>query len=104
MKKEIFVIYIVYFRSKILIYLACKASIALLLAEKISVPKKYIDFLDVFFKKLMIVFFDYLNINKHVIDLKPNKQPLYKPIYSLSLVKLKTLKTYIKVNLANKVI
>ena len=40
-------------------------------------------------------------INKHAIELEENKQPLFRPIYSLDLVELETLKTYIKTNLAN---
>lgn len=35
-------------------------------------------------------------INKYVIELEKDKQPLYRPIYSLGLVELETLKTYIE--------
>lgn len=38
-------------------------------------------------------------INKHVIELINNQQPLYRPIYALNLVKLEKLKTYIKTHL-----
>ena len=47
---------------------------------------------------------EYTKINKHAIKLKDNKQPFYGSIYSLGLVKLKTLNTYIKTNLANNFI
>ena len=40
-------------------------------------------------------------INEYTIKLEKGKQPLFDPIYSLGLVKLETLKTYIKINLAN---
>ena len=40
-------------------------------------------------------------INKHAIKLEKDKQPLFRPIYSLELVELEILKTYIKTNLAN---
>ena len=40
-------------------------------------------------------------INKHAIELEKSKQLLFKPIYSLGSIELKTLKTYIKINLAN---
>lgn len=73
----------------------------LLLAKKISIPQKYTDFLDVFFKKFAIILPNYLDINKHVINLELRKQLLYKPIYCLDLIELKTFKTYIKTNLAN---
>ena len=74
---------------------------ALLLAEKVSVFKKYANFLDVFFKELAAVLLEYLDINEHAIKLEPKKQLSYKSIYSLSQVELKTLKTYIEINLAN---
>ena len=40
-------------------------------------------------------------MNKHVIKLEEGKQPSFRPINSLGLVELKTLKIYIKINLAN---
>ena len=38
-------------------------------------------------------------LNEHAIDLEDSKQPPYRPIYSLGLVKLETLKTYIETHL-----
>lgn len=35
-------------------------------------------------------------INEHAIKLVKNKQPLYNFIYTINLIKLETLKTYIK--------
>ena len=40
-------------------------------------------------------------MNKHAIKLEEDKQPPFGPIYSLKPIKLKTLKIYIKTNLAN---
>ena len=40
-------------------------------------------------------------MNEHTIELEENKQPLFGPIYSLELVELEILKTYIETNLAN---
>ena len=40
-------------------------------------------------------------INDQLIDLIDSKQTLYNPIYSLELVELKILKTYVEINLAN---
>lgn len=42
-----------------------------------------------------------MEINNYTIKLINGKQPSYKPVYSLELVKLKILKIYIKTNLAN---
>lgn len=72
-EKEVFVVHITYLKSKMLIYLACKAQITLLLAKKVSVFKEYADFLDIFSKKSIIMLSDYFNINKHTIDLKTGK-------------------------------
>ena len=43
-------------------------------------------------------------INEHAIKLEKDKKPLLGFIYNLRLVKLETLKTYIKTNLANSFI
>ena len=43
-------------------------------------------------------------MNEYVIKLKKDKQLLFSPIYSLRLVELETLKTYIKINLASNFI
>lgn len=76
----------------------------LLLTKKVSILEKYIDFSDIFFKKSAAVLFSYLEINKHIIDLEPDKQPYYRLIYSLGLVKLKIFNIYIKANLINNFI
>lgn len=77
---------------------------ALFLAKKFSIFKKYANFSDVFSKKSAVVLLNYLNINKHIINLKSDKQPSFWLIYSLGIMKLKTLKTYIKSNLFNSLI
>ena len=43
-------------------------------------------------------------MNEHAIKLEEGKQPPFGPIYSLGPIKLETLKTYIKTNLANSFI
>ena len=45
-----------------------------------------------------------IGINEHTIKLKEGKQPPFESIYNLGPVKLETLKTYIKTNLANNFI
>ena len=90
--------------SKMTIHLAYKAQIALLIIEKFTVLAEYHDFTNVFTKKFAKMLLEWAGINKHAIKLENSKQPLYGPIYSLSLVELKTLKIYIKINLANGLI
>lgn len=74
------------------------------MAEKFNIPAEYLHFADVFLKKLAAKLFERFDINKHWIIPKLGKQAPYDPIDSLKLVQLKTLKTYIKTNLANSFI
>ena len=62
---------------------------------------EYFDYNNVFLAENIIKLLENIRINKHAIKLKKGKQPLFGPIYSLRLVKLETLKIYIKTNLAN---
>lgn len=55
------------------IYLAWEAQIGLLLTKEINISKKYIDFLDIFSKKSVTIILKYLDINKHIINLKTDK-------------------------------
>lgn len=48
-----------------------------------------------------MVLLEYTEITIHVIDLEKYNQLPYGPIYNLKLIKLETLKTYIKTSLAN---
>lgn len=71
------------------------------MVRKVTILVKYLDFTDLFSKKLVAELSVRSEINKHAIDLKSDKQPSYKMIYKLRLVEFKTLKMYIKTNLAN---
>ena len=62
---------------------------------------KYSNYNDVFLAKNAAEILEHTRINNHVIKLKKNKQAHFRPIYSLVLVELEILKTYIKTNLAN---
>lgn len=64
-----------------------------------KIPAKYFDYAVVFFFDLAIKLSENIKINKHAIKLINGKQPFYRPIYTLSLMELKTLKTYIKTHL-----
>ena len=87
--------------SKVTIYPARKAQLALILAEKDTVPTKYSDFTDVFSEKSPNVLPERTGANDHATELKEGKQSPYGPIYSLGPVELETQKTYIKTNVAN---
>ena len=98
---EAFVVHISSLKSRMTIQPARKAQLALLLAKKVTVPIEYLDFADVFSEKLANILPKRTGANEHAIKLEEGKQPLYGPIYSLGLVELKTLKTYIETNVSN---
>lgn len=70
----------------------------------ITIHLEYSNFVDVFCLKLVAEFPEHIKINNHTINLMNSKQLSYKPIYSLASIELKTLKTYIKTNIANRFI
>ena len=81
----------------------CRVQIAALVVNEApnSISIKYSDFEDVFFLELVSEFSENTGINDYAIELVDDWQPPYGPIYSLELVELKTLKTYIETNLTN---
>ena len=86
------------------IYLAQKTQILSLITKEVIVLLKYTDFANVFLNKLAKVLLEKTDINKHTIKLLNNKQLFCRLIYGLGLVKLKTLKIYIKIKLSNSFI
>lgn len=99
--KIAFVVHITYLDKKMLIHSAKKAQIAFFITKKVAVSVEYSDYLDIFLEKSAAELSKRFDINEHAINLKTGKQLPYRPIYSLGLVELETLKTYIKTNLAN---
>lgn len=71
------------------------------MTKKVTILTEYLNYVDIFSKELVMKLFKCFNINKHLISLEPSKQPPYAQIYSLKLVELKILKTYIETTLAN---
>ncbi len=69
-----------------------------------EVQSEYADFADVFLLKLAVELLEHTGINNHAMELVNNWQPLYGPIYSLRLMELEILETYIKNNLASSFI
>ena len=62
---------------------------------------EYFDYSNVFLVKNTIEFSKNSRINKHIIESKKDKQPPFRFIYNLRLLKLEILKIYIEINLAN---
>ena len=90
-----------FFTLEMTIYLARKAWIAMLLVKEVIVLENSSDFANVLSKKLAKVLLKCTKINDYAIKLQKGKESYYSHIYSLSPVKLETLKTYIKINIAN---
>lgn len=82
--------------ARLLIYSDRKAQIASVIAKEIKILDKYSNFANVFLEKKAMMLPKQIKLNNHNIKLENGKQPLYGPIYSLELVELETLKTYIK--------
>ena len=72
--------------------------------KEVTIPDKYLDFVNVFSEEKALVLPECTNINEHAIELENGKQPSYGSIYSLGLVELETLKTYIKTHLKTRFI
>ena len=83
------------------IYPSCQAQVAALSSEETGIPAKYSDFSNVFSSDFAAELPEHTRINNHLINLLDDKQPPYGPIYSLGLVELEMLKTYIEANLAS---
>ena len=78
---------------------------ALLFDEALTeIPAEYSDYSNVFSTENAAKLPKNTRMNKHAIKLEEDKQPPFESIYSLGLVELETLKTYIKTNLANSFI
>lgn len=65
-----------------------------IIAEKINIFAKYVNFTNVFFKKGLEILLKLIAINKYIINLI-KKQSFSKLIYNLQLRKFKSLKTYV---------
>lgn len=72
--------------------------------KEVTISAEYLDYTDVFSLDSAAKLPKHTRINDYPIDLIDDKQLPYGPIYNLGLVKLKTMKTYIKTNLANSFI
>ena len=86
------------------IYLDKVAQIVFLLTEEVKIPDKYSDFADVFSEIKALVLPEYIELNKHAINLEDSKQPPYGSIHSLGPVELETLLTYIETHLKTGII
>lgn len=64
-----------------------------------KIPLDYTNYADVFSSDLPMKLSENIGINEHAIELIENKQPSYRPIYSLDPMELETLKAYIKTHL-----
>ena len=87
--------------AKRTIHSARAAQIAALKQDKAptKVLPKYADYADVFSFDMAMELPENTGINKHAIELQNGMQPPYGQIYSLGLVELETLKTYIETHL-----
>ena len=95
-KSETFVVHMVSLNLAPRIHPDRKAQIASLLTKEVKIPDDYSDFTDVFSEEKALELPKHTELNEHAIDQENDKQPSYRPIYSLGPMELETLKTYIK--------
>lgn len=69
-----------------------------------AIPAEYSNYNNIFSVENAIEFLKYTRINNYAIRLEKIKQLLFKHIYTLKLLELKTLKTSIETNLVNSFI
>ena len=102
-KRKIFVMHVVTLAEPrtLPIHLSCQAQVTALTSEKTGIPAEYSGFSNIFSSDFTVELPENTGINNHLINLLNDKQPSYGPIYSLELVELEILKTYIKDNLAS---
>lgn len=87
-----------------IIYLIQKIQNFWLLVKKVTILKEYLEFINFFLKKLIIMLFKYFNTRKYTINLDLGKKSSYKTTYSLKSIKLENFKTYIMINQTNNYI
>ena len=73
----------------------------LLLVKKAIVSAKYSDFSDIFLEDSANILSEQTGANDYMIKLKQCKQPFYRHIYNLEMVKLKIWRRRHQTNLAN---
>ena len=80
-----------------------QAQVGTLLFDKAltEVLTEYFDYSNVFSTENAAELLENTGMNEHTINLKEGKQPPFGLIYNLEPIELETLKTYMKINLAN---
>ena len=96
---ETFIIHVIFFNLALRIYPNKAAKIAFLLKEKVKILDKFSDFANIFLEEKALVLLKCLKLNEHAIDLINGTQPSYRLIYSLDLIELEILKTFIETHL-----
>ena len=93
-------------QEKMPVYSKKQAYVRALIFDKAftKIPTEYSNYNNIFLAENVAELSENTGTNEYAIKLEKSKQPLFGPIYSLEPIKLKTLKTYIKINLANSFI
>ena len=94
-----FAVYVVFLNLASEIHQDIAAQIAALSTKEVKILDKYSDFANVFSEEKTLMLPKRTKLNEYTIELENGKQSPYRPIHSLGLVELKTLKTYIKTHL-----
>ena len=104
---ETFVVHVtIQEQEKMLVHFKRQAQVRALIFNEapIKILAEYSDYNNVFLVENAAELLKHTGINDHAIKLEESKQPRFEPIYNLGSIKLKNLKIYIKINLANNFI
>lgn len=101
--EKIFVVYILAFNLDSRIHLSCIFQLAFLSIQNTLITGfyKYSDFANIFSLEFVVELSKHTEINNYLTNPIHSWKRLYKSIHNFGLVKLETLKLYIKTNLAN---
>ena len=93
-------------QEKMPVHSGRQAQVGALLFDKAftQLLAEYSNYSNIFSTENTAELLENTKMNEHVIKLEEGKQPPFSPIYSLRLIELETLKTYIKTNPANSFI
>ena len=103
-KHETFIIHVASLKLVLGIHPDREAQIAFLLTKDVKIPDRYSGFINVFWEEKALVLPEHTELNEHAINLEDGKHLPYGLIYTLDLIKLKTLKTYIEIHLKTEFI
>ena len=93
---------LVYLKKQVQIKMKAQGQDIIFDEAPMAVLAEYFDYRNIFLAEYAAELLEHTRMNNHAIELEKRKQSPFGLIYSLEIVELETLKTYIETNLVNK--